>query len=321
MKKYVCGFIGNFLPPYSTENDRKWSLLNSGHDVVTFQENETSPYTLIRYAEERKLDVLFYSHTHDPSYCIPNLIDVFMLYKKKGIPTVSVHLDKWAGLDREKDVGVEATWFTEWLFMADGSPDAVRMYKEHNLKWRWLPPAVVARDCYITPPDRIRFPHEIVFIGSKGYHKEYPFRPQMIEFLQKTYRNRFGHYGNGGIQVVRGHDLNVLCSTAKIVVGDSCFAGQQLYWSDRIPETVGRGGFLLHPIVPPNTIPHGFYKAGDLNDLKAKIDFWLDPANENKRRRLRNEGFLHVRKNDTYTNRMDEILTLLELEHGKTDSK
>lgn len=36
------------------------------------------------------------------------------------------------------------------------------------------------------------------------------------------------------------------------MIGDSCFAGSPkgaYYWSDRIPETLGRGGFLIHPYV------------------------------------------------------------------------
>ena len=31
-------FIGNFKPPYSPENDRKWSLLSLGVNVSTFGE-------------------------------------------------------------------------------------------------------------------------------------------------------------------------------------------------------------------------------------------------------------------------------------------
>lgn len=306
MRSLNIGFIGNFHPRFSTENDRAWSLRLLGHNIIKFQENETSPYTLIRYAEQRSLDMLLYSHTHDPSYVIPDLIKVFALYKSKGIPTVSIHLDRWVGLDRVKDVGKEATWFTQHLFMADGSPEAVELYKAHNLNWHFLAPAVIERDCYIAHPDPVRFPYEIVFIGSKGYHPEYPFRSELIDWLHTTYGKRFGHYGNDGIEVVRGHDLNTLCATAKIVVGDSCFGGRPFYWSDRIPEIIGRGGFLIHPEVEGCEIPHATYK--NLTDLKEKIDYWLDPRMSHHRKQLQYASFLHVKDHETYTHRMMEVL-------------
>ena len=73
------GFIGNFEAPFSTENDRKWSFRMLGHNVVTFQENKTSPQNLMDYVD--KLDLLVYSHTH--GWEIPSLEDVFKSFKEK----------------------------------------------------------------------------------------------------------------------------------------------------------------------------------------------------------------------------------------------
>jgi len=299
------GFIGNFIPEFSTENDRKWTFLRLGHNVVTFQENETSKDTLLKWMPD--LDLLLYSHTHDPNYNILGLKEVFETYKKNKVPTVSVHLDKWAGLEREKDVGKEATWFTKYIFMADCSPEAEKLYKKHNLNYFYLHPRVVERDCYMSAPDPVRFPHEIVFTGSKGYHQEYPFRPQLIEFLQETYEDQFGHYGNDGIEVVRGHDLNTLYASSKIVIGDSCFGTQENYVSDRYYEVRGRGGFLLNPIVGGvDTIGVGHYTHDDFVSLKSSIDYYL--KNNNLREIKRVNGFNKVRESETYTHRAVEML-------------
>lgn len=296
-------FIGNFKAPFSTENDRKWSLRMLGVNVIIFQENETTAEQLLSISP----DALFYSHTHDPSYCIDGLVRVFEEYKSRKIPTVSIHLDLWSGLARSSDVGQEATWFTQYLFMADGSPDAEDMYNKFSLNWFYSAGAVVARDCYMPPADPVKFPHEIVFIGSKGYHPEYPFRPQLVEWLHKTYGNRFGHYGPDGLGTVRGHDLNVLCSTAKIIVGDSCFGGKPYYVSDRYYETRGRGGFLLHPHWPGmDTEGVAHYEPQNLNSLQMQIEYFL--RNDQKREELRLRGFNHVKNNETYTHRMREIL-------------
>lgn len=308
MRKLTIGFIGNFIPEHSTENDRKWSFEKLGHKVIAFQENETTAEQLIKAREN--LDVLFYSHTHDPSYVIDSLKEVFEEYKQFGVPTVSVHLDRWAWLARVKDVGQEATWFTEYIFMADGSPEAVELYEKLGLNWYFLKPGVVERDCYMATPNPIRYPHEIVFTGSRGYHPEYPFRPKLIDFLKETYGDRFGHYGGDGIGqcAVRGHDLNVLYSTAKVVVGDSCFGGRPRYVSDRYYEVRGRGGLLLHPVVDGvDSVGVINYISEDLKALKIAIDTTLAKY----RTWLRDEGFEHVKYNETYTHRAQEMLNVI----------
>lgn len=307
MKKLNIGFIGNFIPTHSTENDRKWSLEKLGHNVITFQENLTTAQQLVDMADN--LDLLLYSHTHDPSYIIPNLMPLFRQYKEIGIPTASVHLDRWAGLNRQSDMGVEATWFTEYIFMADGSPEAEEIYNKMNLNWHYLAPGVVERDVKIVPSNLGLYPHQIVFTGSKGYHPEYPFRRELVDFLKRTYPS-FGHYGNDGIQVVRGEALNTLYSSSLIVVGDSCFGGRPRYTSDRYYEVRGRGGFLIHPHVE-GVESHGVanYEAGNLQDLKAKIDYYLE--NSFEREEMRMTGFNYVKDHATYTLRAKEMLEII----------
>jgi hypothetical protein len=68
----------------------------------------------------------------------------------------------------------------------------------------------------------------------------------------------------------------------KVLVGDSCLAGSPArYWSDRIPETLGRGGFLIHPEVQGLEGQHPSlvtYPLGDFAVLRDKIDDALDDA-------------------------------------------
>lgn len=301
-------FIGNFSVDYSTESHRAKSFEKLGHTVLKLQENLTKAEDLIEMIEE--VDVLFYSHTHDPSYVIKDLISVFEEYKKVGIPTVSVHLDRWLGLKRVSDIGKEATWFTEYIFMADGSPEAADIYNRLGLNWKFLKPGVYEDECYMAKPDYNKYPHEIVFVGSKGYHPEYPFRQKLIEFLHKTYGNKFAHYGNDGIRVLRGKDLNVMYASAKIAVGDSCFGGRPFYVSDRYYETRGRGGFLIHPSTKGfDPYGVGFYKKESLESLKKTIDSFL--SQKDLAERLRQMGFEHVKKNETYTQRAQEMLDIL----------
>jgi hypothetical protein len=301
------GFIGNFIPPFSTENERKYSFEQLGHEVITFQENRTSAQQLI--ASMRTLDMLVYSHTHDPSYIIRNLKQVFAHYKKHGVPTVSVHLDTWVGLNRVKDVGKEATWFTEYIFMADGSKEAAAVYDKLGLNWHYLPPGVVERECYMAEPSYVKYPHEVVFTGSKNYHHEYEYRRTLIDFLYNTYGKKFAHYGNDGLGVVRQGALNSLYASAKIVIGDSCFGGKENYVSDRLTEVVGRGGFIITPNTETLGLPVATYNYPDLQDLKTQIDYWLEHSVE--RKALQKECHEIVKKDHTYTNRAEKILEVV----------
>ncbi len=292
------GYIGNFRAKYSTENDRAWAFNKLGHNVIAFQEDTCCTEDILSH----KLDFLIYSHTH--GWHMP---EILKLFKSIGVPTISIHLDRWAQLAREKDVGVEATWKVDHMFMADGSPEAVELYEKHNLNWTFLKPGVDERGCYMAQPDPVRFPHKIVFTGSKGYHSEYPFRPKLIEWLHKTYPNQFTHYGDD-LPSLRGHDLNVLYASAKIVVGDSCFGGRPNYVSDRYFEVRGRGGFLLHPHTKGfNTTGVGHYKT--LEELQKQIDFYL--TNDYSRELMRKKGFEYVKNNHTYTHRAKEVLNII----------
>lgn len=306
MRKLTIGFIGNFMPTFSTENERKKAFEELGHKVIVFQENKTTAKELL----ETKMDMLVYSHTHDPSYVIQGLIDVFKEYKRRGIPTVSAHLDRWLWLKRVEDMGQEATWFTEHIFMADASPEAVEKYNQLGINWHYLKPAVAKDQCYMAEPNYDKYPHEIVFTGSKGYHPEYPFRPKLIDWLKATYGNRFAHYGNDGLKVLREHDLNVMLASSKIVVGDSCFGGRPNYVSDRYYETRGRGGFLIHPLTEGvDTNGVSSYERENFEDIKKTIDYWLE--HDREREVLRKIGHEWVKKNETYTNRAEEIIKVV----------
>lgn len=301
-------FIGNYNVDYTTEEHRAKSFEQLGHEVIRLQENKITSQNILDLIG--KIDALFYSHTHDPSYIIPNLIDVFAKYKEVGVPTVSIHLDRWMWLEREKDMGKEASWFTAYFFVADASPEAIKKYDELGVNWYYLKPGVYENECYMAEPDLVRFPHEIIFVGSKGYHKEYPERPALISFLERTYGDRFTTYGNDGRMVVRGHELNTLYASAKIAVGDSCFGGRPRYTSDRLTETIGRGGFLI----TPNTETLGIegvvtYNQRNLEDLKSKIDYYLE--NSDQRERIRLIAHNDVKSNHTYTQRSEQIIDII----------
>lgn len=305
-------FIGNFTVPFTTENDLTWSLQNLGHTVYQMQEQQTNAEEILGTCISQEVDLLLYVHTHN--WETPGSItldELFTKLKQLGIPTASFHLDYWRGLEREGDVGNHPFWRTEYVFTADGGSD--QWYKDQGINHFWLPPGVVERDCYYAQPAD-RFNHEIVFVGSSIYHKEWPYREELVRWLHMTYGERFAHYGNGGLPNIRGHELNTLYRSARVVVGDSLCLGYKHtdYWSDRVPETIGRGGFLIHPAVPgiEKHYKDGkqivLYPYGDFDMLKKQIDYYV--SNYAERERIRLDGHLYVKANQTYTNRMQQML-------------
>ena len=87
-----------------------------------------------------------------------------------------------------------------------------------------------------------------------------------------------------------------------------------LYWSDRVYETWGRGGFLIHPRVDAlgrelEGVP--CWEWGDWAALRFEVDRWLgDPLGRDMLRRLLQE---RVRTQHTYAHRARELLEMLEV--------
>jgi hypothetical protein len=230
-----------------------------------------------------------------------------------GIKTASFHLDRFWGLNisdkREHGIGRHPFWHTDKVFTADGGHQAE--FEARGVNHIWLPPAIAARHCY-RGISQERFAVDVAFVGSARYHPEYAFRTQLIDWLTKVYGARFRRFaGDTASGVVRERALNDLYASAKVIVGDSCFAGSPYYWSDRVPETLGRGGFLIHPATPGLHIDGLVtYAPGDLGELREKIDMWVKHG---PRLVCTDKAMAVVKYHHTYTNRMGSVLTEMAL--------
>lgn len=323
-------YVGNFEPSASTENHVSYALAELGHDVWELQESKATVAQIREACADA--DLLLYTRTEGltPS----SRREWLDLLETLPIPSASYHLDLYAGLRRGAGLRDDPFWRTRYVFSADGgSPE---FFKAHGINHFWLPPGVHGPECYMAQPSP-EMATDILFVGSgghrAGYHPEWPWRDKMIRFLADTYGPRFSKHGHPpmgsvGTQHVRGHKLNVAYASAKIVVGDSLSLGPETekgpifsharYWSDRVPETIGRGGFLLMPDIPglAEHVPLARFKPGDLADLKAQIDYWLAPANEAFREGLRVQLHSAVKANHTYANRMAEMLRVISREEA-----
>lgn len=311
---------GNLVPTFSTESELAWSFEHIGCRVLKFQEGSTDPAHIIGVCRAERPSLLLYIHTHNSVQ--PGTDAVFAALREQGTVLASFHLDRFWGLEvldkRESRIGQHALWRTDYVFTADGGNE--EGFRARGVNHIWLPPAVVERGCYDGTP-RPEYAFDVIFVGARGYHPEYPFRATLVDWLANTYGARYGHFGGGdcggprkinGGATVREKELNDVYASAKVVVGDSCFAGAPRYWSDRVPETIGRGGFLIHPRVEGLEIPGlAEYNPQDLNDLKETIDYYL--AHDAERIAMQRTATAHVRTYHTYTQRVRTILETVEL--------
>lgn len=245
------------------------------------------------------------------------LADAAFLEKcaRLGVPTCGFHLDRfWQLPEREAWIRERSDplFCLDVLFSTDDGPE----WADAGIAHHWLPPAVFAPEAYDAEPNpdwQGRW--DVGFVGSYGYHPEWPHRWQMVDHLREWYGDRFVHVGNGGdLGPLRGHDLNRFYASVPVVVGDSCFAERgRAYWSDRVPETWGRGGFLIHPEVRAMgeslheaALPGYGWEPGKWDSLQFITDSWLAEAGE--RHALRYDLAQEVRERHTYTQRMEELL-------------
>lgn len=303
-------FLGNFRVPYSSENHHANTLQNLGHKVLRLQETEATSDIIVRHA--LSADLFIWIHTH--GWETPGTIgmrDVLIKLRNENITTLTYHLDLWFGLKRQKDLSKDPVYkYIQYFFTVDKK--MAEWFNENTqVKGVYLPAGVYGPEASFSPR---KFQRDIAFVGSKKYHEEWEYRPKLINWLSMSYRNRFEHYGNDGLAVVRGTKLNRLYASTKVVVGDSLCPDFTYahYWSDRIYETLGRGGFLIHPFIPgleeefEDKKHVVFYEYNNFEQLKYLIDYYL--VNEEERETIRKAGHELVKSKYTYTNRWETIL-------------
>lgn len=300
---------------FTSENHHSKSLESLGHKVTQMQETEATSEDIL--AKALHSDLFVWIHTH--GWNTPGLLsmgEVLDTLKEKNIPTITYHLDLWFGLQRQKDLEVMPVYKKIGHFFTVDSQMAQWFNKKTKVKGHYISAGVFGEECFYKPSTIKR---DLVFVGSKKYHPEWQYRTKLVNWLEDTYGNRFEHYGNGGIKNIRGMALNKLYWTTKVVVGDTLCLNFNYpdYWSDRIYETLGRGGFLIHPYIPGiekefiDKKHVVFYEYGNFKQLKELIDYYI--VNDEERETIRKAGHELVKNNYTYKHRWQTILKELDI--------
>jgi hypothetical protein len=311
-------FLGNFEVEYSSENHHAKSLESLGHTVVKLQERVAMTEVILRHALNS--DLFIWVHTHGWKTTGKITMDsVLARLNKAGVPTMTYHLDLWFGLDRQTDLSKDNFYKTIGHFFTVDKLMADWFNENTQVKGHFIPAGVYDKECYIHQDyTQESFENDIIFVGSKRYHHEYPYRPKLIEYLKKTYGKRFLHVGgDGDTGTIRGEALNRMYAKSKIGIGDSLNINfnYPYYTSDRLFESTGRGGFTIYPRIKglEEYFEDGkdivFYEHGNLEDLSNKIDKYL--ADDAEREKIRMAGHERTKNEHTYINRWSSIMNEL----------
>jgi hypothetical protein len=313
-------FLGNFEVSYSSENHHAKSLESLGHTVCKLQERTIKDSFVLQQAMNS--DLFIWVHTHN--WATPGrlgMAHVLEELKKANIPTMTYHLDLWFGLERQKDLEEDDFYKTIGHFFATDKLMTDWFNENTNVKGHFLPAGVYDKECYIHEDyNKDEFDYDVIFVGSKRYHHEHKYRAELIDFLRRIYGKRFLHVGgDGDTGTVRGNDLNRIYAKSRIAVGDSLNIdfNYPYYTSDRLFESTGRGGFTIYPRITglEEYFIDGeeivFYEHGNLEDLKSKIDQYLD--DNSTRELIRLNGHERTKQEHTYIHRWATIMKELGL--------
>lgn len=311
-------YVGNFEPAHSTETHVARAFEANGHEVIRLQEQA---FGWDPRAVPSDAAFVLWTHTHGLApERTHKAQDRFLT--ALSVPSVSFHLDRYWDLYRESQIsgpGQEPFFRTTLMCSADGGNQ--ERWAAAGVDHVWMPPGVSAPEC---EPGTYRpeMASDVAFVGSHlpGYHPESTHRRQLVDKLRERYGDRCRFWPAPGQPAVRNEALRDLYASAKVLVGDSCFSGDprgHFYCSDRIPETVGRGGMLVHPHTPGVTDGTLYaagehllcWDAGDWGALFDEIDAVL--GDDEERQRIAKAGREHVLAHHTYERRMEQLVDLL----------
>ena len=282
--------IGKFKRLHDEEYIAR-SFESLGHEVQRIEQGHN--WTTIA-AEMNKFrpEVLLYSKWECPRELRSTLVT---LNPKK----VSWIFDLYFNYPREWQV--DTRWFfkaSDVVFSTDGGHGP--QWTQKGIKHHCVRQGIYKPECWyrIDKPE-----YDVVFVGCDN--PLYMERRQKLEQLAKMYN--FKWFGRKNTDELRGENLNEIYAKTKIVVGDSVYS--PYYWSNRVVETLGRGGFLIHRDVPgiKEEYPDLVTYDGTMEDLLKKIDYYL--SHEEERQEIIRKNFEHVRDHYTMDKKCEELIT------------
>ena len=292
------GLIGKFQRLHDEEYiARSFEML--GHKVVRIQSDESFMLdSIFNQIMDERPDIVIYGKLNlqgDTKKFIKQL-------KFYDIKAVCWIFDLYIGYPREFRLNAPQFKDADILVSTDGGHN--KEFLEKGINHKCVRQGIYKPECFVVDKPKIR---DVAFVGSPN--ALYDYRQNMLDFVKANYSS-FKWFGQKDTNEIRGTRLNDLYGETKVIVGDSVYS--PYYWSNRVVETLGRGGFLIHPNVEgiKQEYPHLVtYEYKNFDDLKTKIDYYL--AHDDEREELRKKNFEWVRDNYTMDKKCAQLISLL----------
>lgn len=271
-------FIGKFVNLYDEEYiARSFEIL--GCQVRRIPQY-LPPFDIKEALLSFKPDILLYTKWECPLELKPTIETL----KQTGMKTVCWLFDLYFDYQREYHVKNKSFFKSDYVFTTDDGHQ--RRFDELGINHKCVRQGIYKPECVLFPFQSID--NEIVFVGSNS--PIYPERSKLVQELGAVW------YGKKNTNELRGVALNELYAHSRIVIGDSFPSAH--YWSNRVVETLGRGGFLIHREVEgiKEVFPH-LVTYNTKEDLLKKIAYYT--KHEEERRELVRKNFINVRDNHT----------------------
>ena len=225
------------------------------------------------------------------------------IIRQIGAKTVCWLFDIYFDYVRENQVTTRSFFRSDYVFTTDDGHNV--RFANAGIKHFCVRQGIFKDECVII--DSKTKTYDVVFVGSEN--PMFPERTKIIHDLSKVFNVKW--FGRLNTNEVRGMQLNDLFSKSKIVIGDSYYSPR--YWSNRIVETLGRGGFLIHQEVEglkeeyPDLVT---YKRGDIEDLKSKIRYYLE--HDDERNEIIKKNYELVKSRYTMDKKCRQLLDYVE---------
>lgn len=300
-------YLGKFAKSYATENYVAHAFESLGHEVKKYNLARSTFSGTCWHIQEFRPDIILTAKASKPHFS-----RLIPWCNARNITTVCWQWDLFFGYRRGP---LPRQFFSKHLFTTDGGHEPNWISSGINshqvLRQGIHEPEAVLYDSLKTPR------YDVAFVGSNNTYQQ---RRHLFNWLRNTYGNRFIH-----IKDKRGITLNKALANVKVVVGDSY--NVKNYWSNRIYEMTGRGGFLLHPktVGLDSEFVDGehyisYPRIGRVTStqhfnrhLKPLIEKWIDPQHEEERQSIRVAAMNHCKENYTYAKRVEKLCEYISL--------
>ena len=291
-------FIGEFTKLWNEEGIAR-SFEKLGIEIIRFPEEGFDARTALKIIADEKPDMVLTAKLR-----IDHREFFVKEIKKMRIPTVSWTFDLYFGHRRESKIDEDIIFRTDYIFGPDGGN--IQRFRDKGINYHLLRQGIYNEYCYRGKWTK-EFSSDVAYVGGIQYgHREV-----MCAYLKKFNVKRYGRLVTTH---VRGDALNALYASVGVVVGDSL--PSPLYWSNRLYETLGRGGFLIFTDIEglneeyepyKHFIPFKFY---GFQSLGEKIEHFLKHPEE--REKISNAAMEHTKKHHTLLNRCQQFLDIVQ---------